>query len=122
MLKIRLQRIGRNKKPIFRIIVTEHTRSPKASYIELLGKYDLSRKPKVFELDEKKFAHWLSCGAQPSSTLARLLKGKGSKEMDRYIEPMPDRKAKGEEATVAAAPSGGEVTPAQTAPEAEKKA
>jgi len=59
----------------------------------------------------------VSRGAQPSSTLARLLKGKGSKDMERYIQPMADRKAK--------ASAEGEAAPAAVAsakPEEKAKA
>lgn len=107
MLKIRLQRIGRTGKAVFRVIVTEHTSSPRAACIDLIGHYDLSRKPKVFEVNEKKIEEWIKKGAKPSSTMARLLKAKGMKHMEAYIEPMPDRKKKGEqpEAAAVAAPA-----------------
>ncbi|MFH0821043.1 MAG: 30S ribosomal protein S16 [Candidatus Peregrinibacteria bacterium] len=104
MLKIRLQRIGRKNRPVYRIVVTEHTSSVKAAYLDLLGRYDTLVTPKVFSIDEKKLTEWIKKGAQPSSTLARLLKGKGVKNMESYIDPMPDRKKK----------EAGEAAPAAT--------
>lgn len=111
MLKIRLQRIGRTGKAVFRVIVTEHTSSPRAAYLELLGHYDLSRKPKVFEVNEKKIEEWIKKGAKPSSTMARLLKAKGMKNMEAFIDPMPDRKKKNEQAEAAAAPASAAPAP-----------
>ncbi len=106
MLKIRLQRVGRKNRPVYRIVVAEHTAAVKKSYIDLLGRYDTLVTPKVFSIDEKKLAEWMKKGAKPSSTLARILKGKGMKNMEAYIEPMVDRKKKeAGEAPAAGAPA-----------------
>ena len=37
---------------------------------------------------------WIGKGAKPSSTLARILKGRGMKNMEPYIQDMADRKRK----------------------------
>ena len=102
MLKIRLQRIGRKGRPVYRIVVAEHTSSVRAAYIDLVGRYDTLMTPKVFEIDEKKLGEWMKKGAKPSSTLARILKGRGMKGMEPYIQGMTDRKKKGEEEAKAA--------------------
>jgi len=91
---------------VYRIVVTEHTSAVKAAAIDLVGRYDTLVTPKVFEIDEKKLADWMKKGAKPSSTVARILKGKGRKDMDQYIDSMHDRKKKGaEEAAPVAAPA-----------------
>ena len=40
-------------------------------------KFTTNHGPFVIELDEEKVRDWLSKGAQPSETVARLLKAKG---------------------------------------------
>lgn len=94
MLKIRLQRTGRKNLPFYRIVVAEHSTRVKGSYIERIGQYNPISKPKEFVVDESKVEEWIKKGAKPSSTMARLLKGHGMKNMEAYIEDMPDRKKK----------------------------
>ncbi|MBN1258736.1 30S ribosomal protein S16 [Candidatus Peregrinibacteria bacterium] len=118
MLKIRLQRIGREGRPVYRIVVAEHTAAAKGKYIALLGRYDPLVTPKVFELDPQAVETWVKKGAKPSSTIARILKGKGVKGMEAFIDDMPSRKKKKEPevkpATAVAAPA--EQPPAEQPP------
>ncbi|MBI5753842.1 30S ribosomal protein S16 [Candidatus Peregrinibacteria bacterium] len=87
MLKIRLTRIGKTKQPSFRVVLQEHTAPVKGKFIEELGFYRPAAKPKEvkFELDRVK--HWLKMGAQPSDTVAVLLKKQGVENMDAFIAP-----------------------------------
>lgn len=105
MLKIRLQRTGRENIPFYRIVVAEHARPVKSKYIERLGTYNPVPNPWILEVDAAKVQEWIKKGAQPSSTLARLFKAKGIEGMDKFIEPMPTRKKKGAEAEAKAAPA-----------------
>lgn len=70
---IRLQRIGKNKHPSYRVIVSEKRKDPHAGHIELLGVYNPSMNPKVIDVKKERIAYWLSVGAQPSVTLHNLL-------------------------------------------------
>ena len=94
MLRIRLQRAGRKRQPVYRIVVAEHTNRVQGKYIDRLGYYNPISKPKVFEVDSDKIFEWIKKGAKPTNTLARLLKGDGVKGMEKYIKDMPDRKEK----------------------------
>lgn len=97
MLRIRLQRIGRKKRPSYRIVVAEHSvAATKNNYVESLGFYNSIASEKVFEVDKDKILEWIKKGAKPSNTLARLLKGDGMKGMEPYIVKMADRKKKNE--------------------------
>lgn len=79
MLAIRLTRIGSNKRPTYRVVVTE-ARSPRDSrVIESLGFYNPRTKPATLRVDRERVAHWVSVGAQPSATVNSLLK--------KYQEP-----------------------------------
>ncbi|PIZ73496.1 30S ribosomal protein S16 [Candidatus Peregrinibacteria bacterium CG_4_10_14_0_2_um_filter_43_11] len=123
MLKIRLQRIGRKNRPTYRVVVAEHRRAVKGSFIERLGRYDPLITPKVFEIDTDKVMEWIKKGAQPSNTVARLLKGSGVEGMDAYIVPMADRKEKNpkEKAAPAASALKTEAEPAEVKEEAPKE-
>src|SRR6185295_13320603 len=72
MLKIRLQRIGKINQPAFRIVVTEHTRGPKAaSFVEKVGTYNPLTKERNLNADRIKY--WLSVGAQATATVHNML-------------------------------------------------
>jgi small subunit ribosomal protein S16 len=71
MVKIRLKRIGRKKKPVYRIVVTDVNNRRDGAPIEELGFYNpLS---KLLKLDKDKAAAWISKGAQPTDTVKRLI-------------------------------------------------
>jgi len=96
VLTIRLQRTGRENIPFYSVVVAEHARPVKSKFIEKLGFYNPLAKPWLLQVDTAKIEAWIKKGAKPSSTLARLLKSQGLKDMDRYIKPMKDRKKKSE--------------------------
>lgn len=98
MLRIRLQRTGRRNLPTYRLVVAEHTAAVKGKFIEKFGYYRPAENPHVFEYDLDRIRHWIQFGAQPSNTVARLLKWKGVEGMEKFIIEMPSRKKKGEEA------------------------
>ncbi|GBE57137.1 30S ribosomal protein S16 [bacterium BMS3Abin01] len=76
-VKIRLSRVGRNKTPIYRIVVAD-SRSPRdGRIIENIGRYDPRKEPSLIEIDEEKARDWIGKGAQPSATVAKLLEVKG---------------------------------------------
>jgi small subunit ribosomal protein S16 len=69
---IRLARAGTKKTPFYRIVVADQ-RSPRGGrFIERIGTYD-PRRPE-FHVDAARVQHWLSKGAQPSATVAMLLR------------------------------------------------
>ena len=76
-VKIRLSRVGRKKKPIYRIVVAD-SRSPRdGKVIENIGRYAPQEDPSLIEVDEEKARDWLAKGAQPTETVAKLLSVKG---------------------------------------------
>jgi small subunit ribosomal protein S16 len=76
-VKLRLTRIGSKKNPVYRIVAAD-SRSPRdGKFLEIVGRYNPQTDPSTIELDEEKVRDWLSKGAQPSGTVARLLKAKG---------------------------------------------
>lgn len=136
MLKIRLQRTGRKKRPFYRVVVAEHSAPIKGRYVAQVGTYNPLVKPWSFEVDTDKIAEWIKKGAKPTNTVARLLKSEGFKDVDQYIVEMHDRKVKNPseepEAPAEAAPvapeassedksaEGGEAPAEESAPAAEE--
>ena len=77
MVKIRLARVGRKKKPSYRVVVAD-VRAPRdGSFIEIIGHYDPLTDPPTVVVDEEKALKWLRQGAQPTEPVARLLEKLG---------------------------------------------
>lgn len=74
MLAIRLSRIGKKKRPYYRIVVTEKTRPRNGRFVEIVGTYDPLKKPAEVKLDSERIKYWLGCGAQPSDTVRSFLR------------------------------------------------
>jgi small subunit ribosomal protein S16 len=72
MLKIRLQRYGKKKAPVYRISVMEKTTRRDGKPVEVLGFYDPISKLLVYNTERA--AHWKQVGAQASETVEFLLK------------------------------------------------
>lgn len=88
MVKLRLQRFGRTHRPYYRLNAMDARSARDSKTIELLGHYDPqnSDESKQFDCKEDRVKYWLSVGAQPSETVAALLKKAG-------IEPKPGKPA-----------------------------
>lgn len=72
MLKIRLKRLGAKKMPTYRVVVMNSTTKREGRPIEELGHYN--PKTKAMKLDKTKALDWVSKGAQPTETVAYLIK------------------------------------------------
>lgn len=73
MLRIRFQRLGKKKAPTYRLVVSERTKDTHAGSLEILGDYRPVSGEKPLELKKDRIQHWLSVGAQPSSSVRNLL-------------------------------------------------
>ena len=79
-VKIRLKRMGSNKKPFYRIVVAD-SRSPRdGKFIEEIGYYNPVSQPKQIKINDEKAVKWLSTGAQPTETVKKLLTNEGVME------------------------------------------
>lgn len=74
MVKIRLARHGAKKKPFYRIVVADERAPRDGRYIELIGTYDPLKNPAGVQIKQDKLDKWLKNGAQPTDTVARLIK------------------------------------------------
>jgi small subunit ribosomal protein S16 len=77
MVRMRLRRMGSRKNPQWRVVVADR-RSPRdGRTIETIGHYNPQTDPSVIVIDADRARHWLDRGAQPSHTVARLLRTQG---------------------------------------------
>ena len=77
MVSIRLARIGKKKKPFYRVVVIDKRRPRNGRFVEIVGTYDPLKNPAEVKLDAERIKHWLGHGAKCSETVASFLKRKG---------------------------------------------
>ncbi len=125
MLKIRLKRMGAKKNPSYRVIVINSTTKREGRPVQELGYYN--PKTKVMQLDKTAALDWVKKGAQPTETVAYLIKNcnddgtlnyqkkevvKLSKKAQAKAQAEAEAKAKAEEEAKAAA-AAAEEAPAE---------
>ena len=74
MLIIRLARLGRKKRPHYRIVVSDSAKGRGGNIVESLGTYEPKRKETTADFDRDRARYWVSKGAHPSDTVRSLLK------------------------------------------------
>ena len=82
MVRLRLRRIGLKKQASYRIVVADQRTSRNGGFIENVGNHNPRTEPPTDNVDEARILYWLSVGAQPSESVAYILKRTGT--MDRY--------------------------------------
>ena len=118
---IKLSKVGKINKKVFRLIISEKSRDPFGKVLENLGSYD----PYTKELQTKddRIKYWLGKGAQMTATVNNLLVGKNiisgekvtaSKAGKKSEKRLDQQKTKQEKK---AAVSVKEETPVETVPE-----
>lgn len=73
---IRLQRVGRPKLPLFRVVAAEKSKAVNKAVLEVLGQYDPRQEnPKEkLRINSERLSYWQSHGAKTSPGLQALLK------------------------------------------------
>ena len=74
MLAISLMRMGAKKRPFYRVVVKEKRSKRDGKYLENLGTYNPMTDPAEVNLKHDRIRHWIGVGAQPSDTVASLIK------------------------------------------------
>ena len=120
-VKIRLRRMGANKKPFFRIVAADARSANAGSFLEELGWYDPGKKTDNFKLDLAKAEQWIAKGAQPSDTVKALLRQSRIAAAKAPAVEAPAPVAEPEAAAPTAVPEAAapEAAPAAEAPAAE---
>lgn len=73
-IKIRLSRTGAKNQPSYRVVVTPTRSKRDGKVIEIIGHYNPQVEPPEVKVDSKRLNYWLSCGAQSTEAVRRLLK------------------------------------------------
>jgi small subunit ribosomal protein S16 len=76
-LRIRLQRHGRKRQPFYRIVVQEREAPRDGRMVEILGVYHPLPHPPLVRVKVDRVHYWLERGAEPSETVASLLRREG---------------------------------------------
>ncbi len=87
MVVLRLKRMGRRHRPFYRVNAMDRRAPRDGRVIEQLGWFDpLANEDRQVSIDLERADYWLSVGAQPSRTVATLLRRLG-------CEPKTGKKA-----------------------------
>ena len=100
MLKIRLKRMGAKKNPSYRIIVINSTTKREGRPVQELGHYN--PKTKVMKLDKVSALEWVKKGAQPTETVAYLIKNCNDDGTLNYVKKETVKLSKKAQAKAAA--------------------
>jgi small subunit ribosomal protein S16 len=82
VLRIRLRRVGSKKQPLYRMVIAENEWPRDGRFLEIVGRYNPRTNPETVEVEEARVYHWLKNGAQPTDSMAQLLKKQGT--LGRY--------------------------------------
>ncbi len=99
-VRIRLQRLGRKKRPFYRLVAADARAQRDGVFLERLGHYDPITDPADVVIDEEKALKWLRRGAQPTDTAKRLLSQQGIWKKFTYEKlgkPLPDEEIAADE-------------------------
>ncbi|MGP1484977.1 MAG: 30S ribosomal protein S16 [Campylobacter sp.] len=69
---VRLTRMGRKKRPFYRIVVTDSRKRRDGGWIESIGYYNPMVEPEVIKFDAERLAYWKGVGAQLSDRVAKI--------------------------------------------------
>ncbi len=72
-VKIRMRRLGKKKRPFFRLVATDSRMPRDGRFLETLGHYNPIEKPAKIDIFEDRIVHWLNEGAVMSDTVKTLL-------------------------------------------------
>lgn len=85
-VKIKLQRLGKIRTPHYRVVVADARTKRDGKVIENIGIYEPKQEPSVIKINSERAQHWLSVGAQPTESVAALLKVTGDWQKFKGIE------------------------------------
>jgi small subunit ribosomal protein S16 len=109
-------RIGKTREPHYRIVIADARTKRDGRSIEAVGEYHPKDDPSTIKVDSDRIQYWLGVGAQPTESVAAILrvtgdwqkfKGEPAPEPMKVAAPRPDRRAAFEEAARESMNSGG---------------
>ena len=88
-VSIRLRREGAKNRPFYRVIVADK-RSPRdGKFIEVIGNYDPRKAGENYQINLDRADYWVKNGAQPSETVASIIKKARKKNVALALAPAP---------------------------------
>ena len=84
MVRIRLQRHGRKKRPFYYLVVADQKAKRDGRFIEKIGTFDPISQPSKINVNIDRSIYWLGVGAQPTDT-ARMLLSKSGALMKNHL-------------------------------------
>jgi len=72
MTVIRLTRMGRKKRPFYRVVVTDSRKRRDGGWIESIGYYNPMKETREVKVDDERLNYWLSVGAQMSDRVKKI--------------------------------------------------
>jgi small subunit ribosomal protein S16 len=72
-VRIRLTRLGKKKKPFYRIIVADSESKRDGKFLDVVGTYDPLQNPAAITVNNEKLQEWIGKGALPTTTVKSLL-------------------------------------------------
>lgn len=82
MVRIRFRRIGLKGQPSYRIVAADKEAPRDGRFLEILGFYNPRTEPATLIIKEERVYHWMKNGAQPTESVAQVLKSAGV--LDRF--------------------------------------
>ena len=79
-MKLRLTRMGSKKRPFYRIVAMDSATRRDGRALDYVGHYNPMTNPAEITVDAEKVAMWIERGAQPTDTVAALLRKAGVKQ------------------------------------------
>lgn len=83
--------MGTKARPFYRVVVAQSTAARDGAFVEVIGTYNPLTKLNSVNIKSDRALHWLLEGAQPTETVAYLLKQAGV--LDEFFGRRPKAKA-----------------------------
>ncbi|MBS2962818.1 30S ribosomal protein S16 [Actinocrinis puniceicyclus] len=91
-VKIKLKRLGKIRTPQYRIVVADARTKRDGRAIEEIGKYHPKEDPSFIAVDSDRVQYWLSVGAQPTESVAAILRVTGDWQKFKGLPAPPPMK------------------------------
>ncbi len=92
MLTIRLTRVGKRNSPSYRVVVAEKKRAVKRKFVEIIGNYNPTLKPKQLAINKDRAVFWMERGAKASDTVNNLMADLGILAKNQKIKKIYGKK------------------------------
>lgn len=87
-------RMGAKGKPFYRLVVKEKRSKRDGKYLENVGTYNPMMDPAEVNLKHDRIQYWISVGAQPTETVASLIKNNPEQTEEEKAAALEARTAK----------------------------